>query len=62
MQNRSTFSGPRPATRAPRKISPINAAQRAGYMLDAEPPTRAAPSTHKGNAATATQSASAKPH
>ena len=43
MQHPSTHAGPRITTkRAPRAISPINAAQRAGYMLDALP---AAPST-----------------
>jgi hypothetical protein len=42
MQHPSTYAGPRITTkRAPRAISPINAAQRAGYMLDAVPPTPA---------------------
>ncbi|WP_382200117.1 hypothetical protein [Hydrogenophaga defluvii] len=43
MQHPSTYAGPRFTTqRARRAISPINAAQRAGYGLDAVP---AAPPT-----------------
>lgn len=62
MQNRSTFSGPRPDTRAPRKISPINAAQRAGYLLDATPGNRTAPPSTQVNAGPATGSTTTQPH
>ena len=60
MQHPSTYAGPRITTqRARRVISPINAAQRAGYMLDAAP---AAPSAQPAaKKATAQSQASTAP-
>jgi len=63
MQHPSTHAGPRITTkRAPRAISPINAAQRAGYMLDAVPPTQAAQPATKTAAGQAKTSAASQSH
>lgn len=63
MQHPSTHAGPRITTkRAPRAISPINAAQRAGYMLDAVPPAQAAQPAAKTASGTAKGSTGAKAH
>ena len=48
MQHPSIFAGQRNPQRNPRKLSPINAAQRAGYMLDAAPSAPAQPAAKTG--------------
>lgn len=61
MQHPSTYASQRTGSqRAPRTISPINAAQRAGYMLDAAPANKPAqpaaqPAGGQAKASTATQ-------
>lgn len=63
MQHPSTYAGQRITTkRAPRAISPINAAQRAGYMLDAVPPTQAVQPAAKTSGGQAKTSTGAKTH
>lgn len=66
MQHPSTLAGPRPTSqntsRAPRPISPINAAQRAGYMLDAEPPNHTVRPEASGAGAAAQTSAPTQAH
>ncbi|MDP3584206.1 MAG: hypothetical protein Q8R61_03715 [Thiobacillus sp.] len=63
MQHPSIHAGPRITTkRAPRAISPINAAQRAGYMLDAVPPTQAGQPTAKTAGGQTKTSTDAKAH
>jgi hypothetical protein len=61
MQHRSTFAGQRNPQRNPRKLSPINAAQRAGYMLDTPPAAPALPAAKTGGKPSVSSTAT-KPH
>ncbi len=63
MQHPSTYAGPRITTqRARRVISPINAAQRAGYGLDTVPTTVTAQPTAQTAGAKGPASTAAKTH
>jgi hypothetical protein len=63
MQHPSTYAGPRTTTqRARRAISPINAAQRAGYGLDAVPGTVTPPPAAQAASAKGPASTGAKAH
>ena len=63
MQHPSTYAGPRITTqRARRVISPINAAQRAGYGLDTTQTTVTAQPTAQTASARGPASAAAKAH
>ena len=59
MQQPSTLPG---APRRPRKLSPINAAQRAGYMLDTAPATPTPPATNPAKGQPPAASAAAQAH